>query len=190
MDDLIKSFSVERIGKAGAKFDIHKAQWFNQQYLRAKPTGILAEYLLESLGREKIVCTKEKAERIVAVMKERVTFPKDFWEQGKFFFFAPSTFDESVASKKWNDDAVKVLSAYKDEVSKLASFDADLAKSTLEQVTGALEIGTGKILQALRLSITGAGAGPDLMMIMEIIGKEEVTKRIDFALNTLKTKVA
>lgn len=190
MDDLIKSFSVERIGKAGTKFDIHKAQWFNQQYLRAKPSEVLAEYLLDSLSRENIVCSREKAEKIVSVMRERATFPKDFWEQGKFLFFAPTTFDESIASKKWNDDAVKVLGTFRDEVSKLSSFSADVAKSTLEGVTASLGIGTGKILQALRLSVTGAGAGPDLMMIMEIIGKEEVVSRIDFALNTLKVKVA
>jgi glutamyl-tRNA synthetase len=190
MDDLIKSFSVERIGKAGTKFDIHKAQWFNQQYLRAKPNEVLAEYLLDSLSREKIVCSREKAEKIVSVMKERATFPKDFWEQGKFLFFAPTTFDEAIASKKWNDDAVKVLGAFRDEVSKLTSFNADVAKSTLESVTAGLGIGTGKILQALRLSVTGAGAGLDLMMTMEIIGKDEVVSRIDFALNTLKVKVA
>jgi len=190
MEELIKAFSVERIGKAGAKFDIHKAQWFNQQYLRAKPNELLAEYLMESLGREKIKCSREKAEKVAAVMKERVTFPNDFWEQGKFLFIAPATFDEGIAAKKWNDDAVKVLSAFKDEVSKLTSFNAEVAKSTLEQVTASLGIGTGKILQALRLSVTGAGGGPDLMIIMEIIGKEEVVSRIDFALNTLKVKVA
>ena len=190
MEELIKAFSVERIGKAGAKFDIHKAQWFNQQYLRTKPNELLAEYLMESLGRENIKCSREKAEKVAAVMKERVTFPNDFWEQGKFLFIAPATFDEGIAAKKWNDDAVKVLSAFKDEVSKLTSFNAGVAKSTLEQVTASLGIGTGKILQALRLSVTGAGGGPDLMMIMEIIGKEEVVGRIDFALNTLKVKVA
>ncbi|HEY5918777.1 MAG TPA: glutamate--tRNA ligase [Chryseolinea sp.] len=190
MEELIKAFSVERIGKAGAKFDIHKAQWFNQQYLRTKPNELLAEYLMESLGREKIKCSREKAEKVAAVMKERVTFPNDFWEQGKFLFIAPATFDEGIAAKKWNDDAVKVLSAFKDEVSKLTSFNAEVAKSTLEQVTASLGIGTGKILQALRLSVTGAGGGPDLMIIMEIIGKEEVVSRIDFALNTLKVKVA
>ena len=83
-----------------------------------------------------------------------------------------------------------MLSGFRDEVSKLTSFNAEVAKSTLERVTGNLGIATGKILQALRLSITGAGVGPDLMMIMEIIGKEEVVGRIDFALNTLKVKVA
>ncbi len=190
LDELISAFSVERIGKAGTKFDIHKAQWFNQQYLRAKSNETLAEYLLDSLSKENISCTKEKAAKIVSIMKERVTFPKDLWEQGKFLFNAPTTFDESVASKKWNDDAVKVLNAYKIELPKLATFDAPTAKATLEKVTSELGIGTGKILQALRLSITGAGAGPDLMMVMEIIGKEEVIKRIEYALKTLNVKVA
>ncbi|WP_333818924.1 glutamate--tRNA ligase [Ohtaekwangia sp.] len=190
MEELIKTFSVERIGKAGTKFDIHKAQWFNQQYLRSKPDSVLAEYLLESLKQENIACSPEKAAKIAAVMKERATFPKDFWEQGKFFFFAPTTFDEGVVSKKWNDDAVKVLSAYKDAVVALPTIDATTAKATLEQVTASLGIGTGKILQALRVSITGAGAGPDLMMIMEIIGKDEVVKRIEYALQTIKVKVA
>ncbi|HEY9045617.1 MAG TPA: glutamate--tRNA ligase [Ohtaekwangia sp.] len=190
MEELIKSFSIERIGKAGTKFDIHKAQWFNQQYLRAKSDNELAEYLLESLKQENIACSPEKAAKIAAVMKERATFPKDFWEQGKFFFHAPATFDEGVVSKKWNDDAVKVLSAYKDAVAALPSIDATNAKATLEQVTASLGIGTGKILQALRVSITGAGAGPDLMMIMEIIGKDEVVKRIEYALQTIKVKVA
>jgi glutamyl-tRNA synthetase len=123
-------------------------------------------------------------------MKERATFPKDFWEQGKFLFYAPVTFDETIVSKKWNDDAIKVITAYRDEISKLSFIEASAAKALLEQVTASLNIGTGKILQAVRLSITGAGAGPDLMMIMEIIGKDEVIKRIDFALQNIKVKVA
>jgi len=190
MDELIKAFSVERIGKAGAKFDIQKAQWFNQQYLRNKPEAELAEYLQASLAKENLSCPKEQALKIVSIMKERVTFPKDFWEQGKFLFFAPTTFDETTAAKKWNDEAVKVLSAYKDAVAKLTAFDAVIAKSTLEQVTASLGVGTGKILQALRLSITGAGGGPDLMMIMEIIGQAEVVRRIGFALAQLKVKTS
>ena len=100
MDELIKAFSVERIGKAGTKFDIHKAEWFNQQYLRAKSNEELAEYLLESLAKENISCSKEKAVKIGSIMKERITFPKDLWEHGKFLFYAPTTFDESVAAKK------------------------------------------------------------------------------------------
>ncbi|MCZ8215479.1 MAG: glutamate--tRNA ligase, partial [Cyclobacteriaceae bacterium] len=112
------------------------------------------------------------------------------WEQGKFLFFSPTQFDQGVADKKWNNEAITVLTAYRDSIKALPAIDANLAKTTLESVTANLGIGTGKILQALRLSITGAGAGPDLMMVMEIVGKEEVVKRLDFALQTLKVKVA
>jgi glutamyl-tRNA synthetase len=190
IDELIQTFSVERIGKAGAKFDIQKAQWFNQQYLRAKSDTELAQFLLESVKKEGIACSDEKAQKIAAAMKERVTFPKDFWEQGQFFFSAPAAFDQGVAAKKWNDEAIKVLLAYRDEIKTLGQLTAVTAKETLESVTASLGIGTGKILQALRLAITGAGGGPDLMMIMEIIGKDEVVGRIDYALRTLPVKVA
>jgi glutamyl-tRNA synthetase len=188
--ELTQAFSLERINKAGAKFDIHKAQWYNQQYLRMKSDEELAGYLLESLRKENIPIAKEKAEKIASVMKERVTFPKDFWEQGKFFFVAPEKYDESVVNKKWNDEAVKVLTAFKEALQASTDFTAASVKETLESVTAGLGIGTGKILQALRLSITGGGGGPDLMLTMEIIGKDEVIARIEHALKTLKVKVS
>lgn len=190
MDELISEFSLERINKAGARFDILKAQWFNQHYLRRKPADELAGYLLESLDRENFSCPRDKALKIVDVMRDRVTFPQDFWQQGKFFFAAPESFDQSVVTKRWTADATKVMAAYRDEIKLLESFNADSARNTLEKVTAALGIPAGKILQALRLVMTGSGGGPDLMMIMEIIGKNEVIQRIDHALKTLQVKVA
>jgi glutamyl-tRNA synthetase len=189
MEELIQAFSLDRISKSGAKFDIHKAQWYNQQYLRNKSDDMLAGFLLASLTAEGISCTKEKAVKICSVMKERISFPHELWEHGKFFFIAPATFEESVVNKKWNSDAVAVLTAFRDSVNALQTFDAAIAKATLEAVTASLNIGVGKIMQALRLSITGLGGGPDLMMIMEIIGKEEVVNRISFALEHLTIKV-
>ncbi len=189
MNQLIETFTIERIGKAGAKFDILKAQWFNQQYLKAKSDEELTPYLLDSLAAEKIECSHEKALKICVVMKERVTFPQDFWLQGKFFFQAPTSFDEQVIAKKWNDETVKVLAAYRDELGKLAVVTSDVAKSTLETVTAKLGIATGKILQPLRVSITGGASGPDLMITMEILGREEVMSRIEYALKNLKIKV-
>jgi glutamyl-tRNA synthetase len=190
MDELIKEFSLDRINKAGARFDIQKAQWFNQQYLRAKNDEQLATHLLDSLAKENVSCLPEKATKIASVMRERITFPQDLWEHGKFFFFAPVAFDETVVNKKWNDDVVKVLSAYRDAVGSAVSFDSVSAKSILEQVTTNLGIGAGKIMQALRVAITGVSGGPDLMMIMEIIGRDEVVSRLDTALKTIKVKVA
>ncbi len=190
MEQLIEAFTIDRVGKAGAKFDILKAQWFNQQYLKSKTDEELTLYLLNSLASERIDCTKEKALKICSVMKERVTFPHDFWLNGKFFFHAPTQFDEQVVSKKWNEETVKVLMAYQHEISKISSLTSDIAKSTLDEVTANLGIATGKILQSLRVSITGGASGPDLMMTMEIIGKDEAVSRINYALNNLKVKVA
>lgn len=190
MDELIREFSLERINKAGARYDIHKAQWYNQHYLRAKSDADLSEYLLDSVRQNNVPCSPEQAQKIVNVMRERVTFPQDFWENGKFFFNPPQAYDQGVVNKKWNEEAVKVLGAYRTALSNLSGLDAAQAKETLEATTAALGIGTGKILQSLRVALTGAGGGPDLMMIMEIIGKEEVIGRIDRALATLKVKVA
>ena len=160
LEELIDEFSLERINKAGARFDILKAQWYNQHYLKQKSGEELANYLLTSLQKQNIPCSREKALKIVAVMRDRVTFPQDFWEHGRFFFSAPETYDEAVAAKRWNADAVKVLTAYKEALRNTEELTADKAKDTLEEVTAALGIGTGKILQAVRLAITGAGGGP------------------------------
>jgi glutamyl-tRNA synthetase len=188
MQELIDAFTIERIGKAGAKFDIHKAQWFNQHYLRAKTDKELAFYLFSDLQKENISCDQEKAEKICRALRDRITYPQDLWMQGKVFFFAPTKFDEQVVSKKWNADAVKVLTAFKDKVKLIPNLTGDLAKATLENVTSQLGIKTGQILQALRMSITGESSGPDLMMTMEIIGAGEVVKRIQYSLDTLTVK--
>lgn len=190
IEELIEAFSLERINKAGARFDIQKAQWFNQHYIRAKSNQELAAFLLDSTTQEGIACTPATAEKIVSIMKERVTFPQEFLSHGKFFFEEPTTYDEQVIAKKWNKDAVSVLASYAEAVQVTTSWDAVVAKNTLEAVTQSLAIGSGKIMQALRVALTGAGGGPDLMMIMEIIGKDQVVKRINHALKTLSNKVS
>ena len=190
MQELIASFSLERIGKAGAKFDIQKAQWYNQQYLRAKSDEELSVYLLASLEKENISCPPEKAAMICSAMKERVTFPKDFWEHGKFFFQSPTHFDEQVVSKKWNDDVVKFLSALTNELKSLPHVDAVSAKACVDKTSQVTSIPSGKVMQALRVALTGGASGPDLMMTIEIIGKEEAVNRILYALENIKAKVA
>ena len=188
--ELVEAFSLERIGKAGAKFDIRKAQWFNQHYLRAKTNQELSSYLIESLQAEKISCSAVKAEKVCGAMRARVTFPQDFWLQGKFFFIAPTEFDQQVVTKKWNEEAVKVFTEFVEEIKKLTDVTAEGAKSTLETVTARLGIGTGKILQALRMSLTGGASGPDLMLTMEILGRDEIVSRISYAINNLPVKVS
>jgi len=187
LDELIKAFSVERIGKSGTKFDIAKAKWYNEQYLRAKSNSELAEYVISGASADGITILPETAEAIVSLTKERVTFPADLWQECKFLVTSPTEFDEAISSKRWNADAVTVLTGYAELLEGYTgAYDAEKAKAMLGETAEAKEIKLGKVMQAVRLAITGVGVGPDLMEIFAILGTEEVAKRIRFALASLE----
>lgn len=188
-DELIEAFSVERIGKSGTKFDIQKAMWFNQQYIKAKPNKELAGYLKKDLDEKGLSETEEKMEKVVDMMKERVVFPADFWNEASFFFSTPESYDDKVVKSKWTESAVEVISEFKDELEKTDGLNAEKAKETLMEVLDRKNLKIGKVLQALRLAVTGKGAGPDLMEIIEVLGRDETTKRIDHALNVLNDQI-
>src|SRR5690606_34764084 len=149
MNGLIDAFSIERIGKSGTKFDINKAKWFNQQYLKQKPDAELAGYLAEELAKHGFSCTEEKATQICKELKERVVFHHDLWNEAKFFFIAPDQYDQKVTENKWTEEAVTALSAYKDALKLLsAEVDADTAKNILAEVLEKNNIKMGKVMQA------------------------------------------
>jgi len=187
LEELVDAFSIERIGKSGTKFDINKAKWFNEQYLRAKSDEELSAYLIADIEKEGLSIDKEKVAKIAHVMKERATFPADLWKEGKFMLIAPSKFDDEIAGKKWNTEVVTVLGTYIEKLAAHAGdFTPEIAKAVLEESAESNGIKLGKVMQAVRLAVTGVGAGPDLMAVFSIIGKEELSKRIKFALDTLQ----
>src|SRR5690606_2909790 len=174
----------------GTKFDTNKANWFNQQYLKKRPNSELAQFLFAELEKNNISCTQEKAEQICNELKERVIFQHEFWTEAKYFFIAPEEYDDKVISGKWTGEAVLALTAYRKAL--LESQDGLTSEEAKQILTDVLEennIKMGKVMQALRVSITGAGAGPDLMNIINILGREETAKRIEQALIKLNDHV-
>jgi glutamyl-tRNA synthetase len=188
LEELIKVFSLERVNKAGAHFDIQKAQWFNQHYLRALPESTLSGFLLEDLMREGIACPPETRTRIVALLKDRVTFPGDFWGQGKVFFQSPTQFDEQAIQKKWSAAGAGVLDLFQQKLVPLATVTADQAKQLFESCAAEKGVKAGQVLAALRIALTGGLSGPDLMHTIEILGHAETTRRIRHALSTISIK--
>jgi glutamyl-tRNA synthetase len=187
LDEMAEAFSIERVGKSGTKFDIAKAKWYNEQYLRAKSNTELAGFVIADAAAEGFEISQKKAEAIAALTKERVTFAADFWKESKFMVIAPTSFDTEIASKKWSADAVTVLSNYAKAISGFTgTYDAITAKSMLEASAEAEGIKLGKTMQAVRLAITGMGVGPDLMEVFAILGTKEVAARIQYALATLE----
>lgn len=185
LGELIEAFSMERVGKSGTKFDIDKAKWYNEQYLRAFSATQMQSAVMEVTQEQGIPCTEDKALAIGQLMQERITFPSDIWKDASYFFQAPTSYDEKVVRKKWNDDAKNVLAAYREAIQELDSFTAMEAKATLVEVIEAQGLKMGKVMQAVRMSITGVAGGPDLMGIFETLGPKEVAARIDLALAAL-----
>ncbi|GAB2790832.1 glutamate--tRNA ligase [Rhabdobacter roseus] len=182
MEELIRAFSLERVHKAGARFDIQKAQWYNQQYLKAQPDAALAEQILPQFGQNGIELSPEQATKIVHLLKDRVHFAGEIVNESAFLFSAPTTYDPDVAAKRWNEEAARAIAGFRDALlSYEGTFAAEEIKHLLAQTLESLGIKMGKVMQALRLALTGLGAGPDLMMTMEILGKAEVVHRLSIA---------
>lgn len=190
MDELIDAFSLDRIVKAGARFDIHKAQWYNQQYLKRKTDEELVPYLQEALRSAGQPPVSDPAGlKIVRAMKERITFPQDIFEKARFLFAPPVALDQQVMSKKMTPEAVAVLSAFADAIAATKNLTADQARTTLDETASKLGVKTGQVLQVLRVSLTGESSGPDLMLTIEILGGQEASKRIRSAVAAHASKV-
>ncbi len=189
LEELSQAFSIDRIGKGGAKFDINKAKWFNQQYLKIKSTHELAGYLNASLTREGVEFPGDKAGQVADIMRDRITFPDDIWLKGRFFLKQPAEYNEKVVREKWTRENVQVLSDYAGALTKLETVSEEKAKGTLEVVLELNKVAIGKVMQALRVALTGEGGGPDLMRIISILGPSECSNRLRTAIEILDDHV-
>ncbi|SHI44630.1 glutamyl-tRNA synthetase [Hymenobacter daecheongensis DSM 21074] len=185
MQDLIDTFTIERVSKSPARFDQNKVRWYNEQYLRAKPDAELAHYLIQELHTQGLAVPQEKAEQIAALVKERATFPADLAKEAQLFFQRSTTYDEQVISKKWNAPVAAALAAFAQELTTAPDTTPDGIKALLTQVVEGQGMKLGQVLQALRVAVTGAAAGPDLMHIMHILGAPETAQRIQLAVEKL-----
>lgn len=186
MDELIASFDLTQVHKAGARFDIQKAQWFNHQYVREQSDAELAPTVQQQANAAGYACPLDKAEKIAALLKGRVNFARDIFTEAVTIFQAPVAYDDAVTAAKWNADAVRAVTAFRDALTGFGGeFVADAIKHTLGEAMTQGGIKQGKIMQAMRLALTGSGAGPDLMLTMEIIGKDETIRRLEQALKQL-----
>ena len=181
-EEMVGIFSLERINKAGARFDMEKAKWFNQQYLKQQDDAVLARLLIEAVPVE---LEETRAVAIVNTLKERVTFASEMAAVGRFFFERPAAYDEKMVRKKWSEQSARGIAAYAEALEKLVTVEAEQAKALLVEVLEDLELGLGKVMPALRVSLTGQAGGPDLMEIISILGPAETAERIRIALKTI-----
>jgi glutamyl-tRNA synthetase len=191
LDEMIEAFSIERVSKSGAKFDAEKTKWFNQQYLRKRSDAELAELLIDKYlpvspgGPFSPAPDRAFLTEVCRLMKEKVFFVGEILEQGEFFFKDPTTYDEGVIKKRWNADARKFVAAVKDAFENAASWNAADLEATFKATAEATGTNPGQVMQLFRVCVSGAGGGPVLFEMVELLGKETTVRRLNAALEKL-----
>ena len=175
LDELVEAFSLERINKAGAKFDVNKAKWFNEQYVKQHPVSELASAYLPEIE-------SGKAEAFVQLFLDRITFPQELSQKVAEFSAFPKEYDATVLANKWNSEAQKGLLAIQTCIEHIQDWHAESIKHAIHETLETEGIKMGKVMQMLRVALSGNGAGPDLMISMELWGKQQVAERLSVAL--------
>ncbi len=178
LEELIKVFSLEHVSKASAKFNPEKAKWFNHQYLQLKSDKALADLFLESLKASKVQLEMSYVIKIISLIKERATFISDFWNLSCYFFEAPITYDEKAVKKSWKVETDSIMNELVEVLRPVDDFSSQNLENVIKEWITSKDLGFGKVMQPLRLSLVGAMQGPHLYDIMELIGKKETIKRI------------
>ncbi len=181
--ELIEKFDLKRIHKSGAKFDPEKNKWFNHQYLQKQTDESLAR-AFKVILEEKGISTSLDITRIVTSIKERANFITEFWDLADYFFVAPTTYDEKAA-KNWKEETPELMKQVIEQLQNIEDFSSLNIETLLKEWMTTNEIGMGKVMQPLRLSLVGALKGPHLFDIIELIGKAETSNRIEKAIATL-----
>ena len=176
-------FSMQGIQKAGARFDIEKLRWFNQQYLQGLSDESLAQQCI-AFSPELQSQTADRIGAAISLAKERLVVPQDLYNEHRYFFEAPSEYDQKAASKQWKEDSPNLLTEFLKQCEKTSYTEEEL-EACLKAYSETSEIGVGKVMAPLRLALVGALKGPSVYALMHFLGKEEVANRVANAANTL-----
>ena len=186
MDELIKLFDLHRCSKAGAKFDFEKCKWFNHQYIQLKDNTELAQQMLVQMRAEGVDAPVEKVAKVIGMMKSRVSFVKELWDTCKFFFVAPTEYDEKTRKKRWKEESPAQMTELAEVIAGIEDFSIENQENVVMKWIEDKGYNTGVIMNAFRLAIVGEGKGPHMFDITEVIGKEETIARIKRAVENIK----
>jgi glutamyl-tRNA synthetase len=189
MDELVEAFSIERVHKAGSRFDPEKAKWFNHQYLIQRSDNQLALEFRDYLRAQGFHHDIGDLETIVGLVKERVSFVKDIWNETDFFFRGPDSYDKEAVKKRWLPGTPAQLLELKSVLEGIDKFTPEFTERVVKNWIAEKEYNTGAVMNAFRLVVVGALRGPHLFDIITWIGKEESLNRIEKGISSIGNQV-
>ena len=185
LDELTAAFTLDRVNKSGARFDPEKTVWYNQQYLQERSDAELLGDIKSHLGGKPLPASDEDVLRVIALMRERASFPLDILEKSHFFFTPPGRYAEKAVRKHWKEDTGRLIGEVAAILEATDDFRAEVLEASIKSWIKEKELGFGKVLAPLRLAVVGELKGPDLFAIIAFIGKEDVLARLHHAIKEL-----
>ncbi|NWF50770.1 MAG: glutamate--tRNA ligase [Ignavibacteriaceae bacterium] len=189
LDELIEKFSLDRVNKSGAVFDLQKLNWLNAEHLRKKSNSELLLLLKDEISKSQFkdrYFPDEYLLRVIESMKERVSFVRDLINNCKYFYEPPQEYEQKAIEKNWKPETPDQLKKLAEEFSKLTNPTKEDYENSFIKVSEELGVGKGKIIHPLRLAVSGQSTGPGMFDLLFIIGKNEVIKRIVTAIENIK----
>jgi glutamyl-tRNA synthetase len=181
-EELIASFSMDRVHKGGAKFNFEKAKWFNHEWIKKTPDDIIAGWLKAQANG---AFPDDKLRKIASLIKDRCTLLGDLWANSYFFFETPADVDVDSIRPKWNSEKRNFFVDLTEQLTATSLWNAPDLEARFKELAMAMNIKAGDVLMPLRIMLVGKKIGPGVFDIAEVIGKEETLKRISFTLDRL-----
>lgn len=188
MDELIAKFSFDHCSRSGAKFDFEKGKWFNHKYLQEMGDEALAQLykpVLAAHGVDPSAWSDGYIARVVGLVKGRINFVGDLWEQSRFFFVEPAEYEEKSVRKRWNADMPAIMAELVDVLEGADSFDAKALEPVVLGWIADKGYHLGNVMNAFRLTVVGECKGPHMFDITELLGRDETIRRIRLGIERL-----
>jgi glutamyl-tRNA synthetase len=181
MEELIEKFSLEKINKAGARFDYDKAKWFNQQYIMSTPNEVLAEKLYPLSIAKGYTASKTFMAQFVAMMKERSIFLNDFLDKGYYCFEDVKAYDMDNVKKRWKPENRPKFEDLRHMIGTLDFSDPLSMEHAVKEWINSNGLKMGEVMPLLRIALAGTMQGPAVFDMASLLGKDVVSKRLSIA---------
>lgn len=179
LDELIQKFSIDRISKSGAKFDFEKAKWFNHEWIKREDANKLIPSIKHILTSHGVVVDDENYLRLIFdLVKDRLTFLPDFWEQASFFFIEPENYDLDAIQKKWSDEKTTFFNNIIPALAAFEPWHTEEIEHFYKLAIQSSGLKLGELMLPFRIMLVGGKFGPHVFDIAKLLGREKTIARM------------